>query len=64
MPLHNLVLRKDKTHMRQFFSLLMVLTPVAILFKVIIEWPWIVLIMAFGLIPFLLYQEHKNRTIS
>lgn len=50
--------------MKQFFSLLILLIPVAIFLKIIIEWPWIVLIMAFGLIPFLLYQEHKNRTMS
>ena len=50
--------------MRQFFSLLMLLISVVIFFKVIIEWPWIVLIMACNSIPFLLYQEYKNKTIS
>ena len=50
--------------MRTFLSILTIYIPVVIFFKIIVEWPWVVLIMAFALIPFLLYQEHKKKTMS
>ncbi len=50
--------------MRMFLSILMLYIPLVIYLKILVEWPWLILLIGSCVLLFISYKKRKNKATN